>query len=172
MRAPPEKPVTHILDDQPLPFCAFMRLTERSGACSIARGVSVKEVRTMWRRTLVPSAFMVLVAAIAMASALPGAFGLRVSPALAASRTEAAHNCQNIQLTVSTQGSQGAAGTIVVIYRFHNLSAQACTLYGYSGVQLMDGHFLTIHTIVHRGLPVGRPIPIGLVRLGAHGNAY
>jgi hypothetical protein len=69
--------------------------------------------------------------------------------------------------------SQGAAGHIAVIYRIHNLWGQACTLYGYPGVQLLDGHFLSLPTTVHRG-PGGivGAIPPRLIRIGAYGNAY
>jgi hypothetical protein len=122
----------------------------------------------MWRRIPVPITVMVVAASIA----LPGARGLPVPSALAAQPAQAAHNCQNIQLSVGFQGSQGAAGTIVNIYRLHNLFGQACTLYGYPGVQLLDKQFQSVHTVVHRGLPVGKAIPKKLVHVAAHGNAY
>jgi len=124
----------------------------------------------MCRRRVVPLTMIVLVAWIALV--LPADRPLHVTGAIAAQPAQAAQSCRNIQLSLSTQGSQGAAGTIVVIYRFHNLFAQACALYGYPGVQLLDRRFLTLHTVVHRGLPVGRAIPKRLVHVAAHGNAF
>jgi hypothetical protein len=103
---------------------------------------------------------------------LPAGPGLRLIHADAAQPGQAARPCQNVQLLIRPYSSQGAAGTIVVIYRIHNLSGQACTLYGYPGVQLLDRHFVSLPTIVHRGGFVVGTIPRQLVRLGGHGHAY
>jgi hypothetical protein len=104
---------------------------------------------------------------------MPAGRDLRVSPAEAARPAQAAHTCQNIQLLIRVQTSQGAAGHIGVIYRVHNLSSRACTLFGYPGVQLLDRHFVSLPTTEHRG-PGGLvgAIPKRLVHVGPHGNAY
>jgi len=104
---------------------------------------------------------------------VPAGNELRVSPALAAHGLQTAPGCRNTQLTIRYQSSNGAAGHIAIIYRIHNLSAQACRLFGYPGVQLLDRQFLSLPTTVHRGAGslVG-PIAKQLVRVAAHGNAY
>jgi hypothetical protein len=83
------------------------------------------------------------------------------------------HKCQNIQLMIQAQSSQGAAGHIAVIYRMHNLFSQACTLRGYPGVQLLNRDFVTLPTTVHHGAGglVGA-IPMRLITVPGHGNAY
>jgi len=96
-----------------------------------------------------------------------------VTPADAARPSQSPHTCYNIQLTIRPVQSQGAAGHIAVIYRLHNMWNQPCTLFGYPGVQLLDRHFLSLPTHVHRspGNLVGA-IPPRLIRLGPFGNAY
>jgi hypothetical protein len=90
----------------------------------------------------------------------------------AAQPAQTAPRCQNIQLTIRVQSSQGAAGTIAIVYRIHNLTGRACSLFGYPGVQLLDRNFLSLPTTVHRGGGFLGSIPRQLVRLGGHGNAY
>jgi hypothetical protein len=90
----------------------------------------------------------------------------------AAQPARAAGTCQNIQLLIRPQTSQGAAGTIAIIYRIHNLTGRACTLYGYPGVQLLDRHFLSLPTTVHRGGSMMGSIPEQIVRLAAYSSAY
>ena len=115
---------------------------------------------------------MILVAWAIVTVFLPTGSALHVSPVAAALSAQPARTCQNIQLLIRPQSSQGAAGTIALIYRIHNLSAQACSLYGYPGVQLLDRRFLSLPTTVHRGGGFLGRIPVRLVRLGAYGNAY
>jgi hypothetical protein len=115
---------------------------------------------------------LVLAACAVLAAALPAGPVLHVSPAAAAQPPQAARTCQNVQLLITARESQGAAGHIAIIYRLHNLSGKACTLYGYPGVQLLDRHFHTLHTTVHRGGSFVASIPAQPVRLGPHGNAY
>ena len=117
---------------------------------------------------------MMFAAVCAMVTVIsPTGNGLRVRPAVAAQASQAAPSCRNTQLTIRYKSSNGAAGHVGIIYRIHNLSAQACTLFGYPGVQLLDRQFLSLPTTVHRGTGdlVG-PIPRQLVRVAAHGNAY
>ena len=103
---------------------------------------------------------------------LPAGPALRISPAAAAQPAQPPGTCQNIQLLIRPQSSEGAAGTITLIYRIHNLSGQACTLHGYPGVQLLDRRFMSLPTTVHRGGGFLGRIPVRLIRLGAYGNAY
>jgi hypothetical protein len=109
---------------------------------------------------------------VALAAFLPAAGSLHMSPVRAAPPA-AASKCSNVQLLIQAQSSQGAAGHGAVIYRIHNMFGQACTLRGYPGVQLLDRHFLSLPTTVHRGAGdlVG-PIPVKLITLPAHGNGY
>jgi len=39
----------------------------------------------------------------------------------------------------ATNGDAGV-GNLALMYRLHNRSAQACTLYGYPGIQLLDAN--------------------------------
>lgn len=103
---------------------------------------------------------------------LPAGRDLRITPADAARPAQAARACQNIQLLIRPQSSQGAAGTIALIYRIHNLTGRPCTLYGYPGIQLLNRSFLSLPTTVHRGGSMMGSIPVTLVRLGSYGNAY
>jgi hypothetical protein len=126
----------------------------------------------MLRRTRIPLIGTALMLSVALAAGLPAARNLGARPAVAAPVAQAVHNCPNFQLLPGIQGSQGAAGTIVMIYRLHNLFSGACTLYGYPGILLLDKNFGSEHTVVHRGLPVGHAIPKQLVTVAGHGNAY
>jgi hypothetical protein len=105
--------------------------------------------------------------------ALPVGGTLHAKSALAAPHVRAVHRCANTQISIQPQTSQGAAGHIAIIYRIHNLAGQACTLYGYPGIQLLDRNFKSLPTAVHRGAGnlVG-PIPPQLVRVAPHSNAY
>jgi hypothetical protein len=96
---------------------------------------------------------------------------MRAVPVEAAHPAQTVRTCQNIQLHVQPQTSQGAAGTIAIIYRLHNLFGGACTLDGYPGIQLLDRNFLSLPTRTHRG-GRGPVVPQRTVRLPGHGNAY
>src|SRR5690242_970953 len=91
-----------------------------------------------------------LLAWLLAALALPTAARPPLVPVLAHA-AQAAHPCQNIELLVSAHSSEGAAGTIAVIYRLHNLRSQPCTLAGYPGIQFLDRQFASLPTTVYRG---------------------
>jgi Protein of unknown function (DUF4232) len=107
---------------------------------------------------------------IVVCVALPSGSAFRVSDAYA---VQAPATCQNLQLAIRAQSSQGAAGHLAIIFRIHNLSRRTCALFGYPGIQLLDRNFLSLPTTVHRG-PGGLvgAIPPSRVALGAGGNAY
>jgi Protein of unknown function (DUF4232) len=117
---------------------------------------------------------IVFVACTIVAISLP-AWGTvsRVTQVEAAQAPQTARTCQNMQLLIRPGQSQGAAGHIAVIYRMTNLWNQPCTLFGYPGVQLLDGVFHSLPTHVHRGpgnlIGAITPRP---VRLAAFGHAY
>lgn len=115
---------------------------------------------------------MLLVAWSVVTVVLPAGIYRPGLAAEAAGPAQTAPTCQNIHLDIRAQASQGAAGHIAVIYRIHNMSGRACTLYGYPGVQLLDRHFLSLPTTVRRGGRYVGTIPKRLIRVGAHGNAY
>ena len=81
--------------------------------------------------------------------------------------------CQNTQLALGFQSSQGAVGTITSIYKLTNHSGAACNLYGYPGVLLLTKTFTSLPTMVRRGNGnnVGS-IPKSTVQLAPHGSAY
>jgi hypothetical protein len=108
----------------------------------------------------------------AVAITLPGVTAMNAGGAVAARPAQAARTCQNIQLVVRPQNSQGAAGTIAIIYRIHNLYGRACTLYGYPGVRLLSRTFITLPTTVTRGGGFLGGIPKQPVMVPARGNAY
>lgn len=109
------------------------------------------------------------IVAVVLSAATVGAVG----PAEAAQSAQPARTCQNTQLDIRPGASQGAAGHIGIIYRIHNLSNRACTLFGYPGIQLLDRHFLSLPTMTHRG-PGGLVGAISMRRVpvAAHGAAY
>lgn len=116
---------------------------------------------------------VVLVVVLAVfAISLPAVNGPNLRTADAARQVQANGTCQNIQLLVRPYRSQGAAGTIAIIYRIHNLSGRACTLYGYPGVQLLSRGFTTLPTTVTRGGGFLGGIPKQQVTLAPGGNAY
>lgn len=84
----------------------------------------------------------------------------------------AAGTCRNIQLLIRAQSSNGAAGTIGIIYRIHNMWNRSCVLAGYPGVQLLDRKFQSIPTRVHRGGGFAGPVPVRTTPIGGFGNAY
>lgn len=117
---------------------------------------------------------IVLVICASVSVLLPaGWVAFHSTPANAQQSAQSPSRCANVQLTIRLNGSNGAAGTIANNYRIHNLSNHACTLYGYPGVELLDGNFHSLPTQEHRGF--GSPfhmIPARLVRVAAYGNAY
>ena len=127
--------------------------------------------RTVRTLRVVTARGLLLVASIAAALALPIAAQphLTLVPAHAA---QAPHTCQNIQLLVSGYSSEGAAGTIAVIYRIHNLRSQACTLPCYPGIQFLDRQFASLPTTVYRGGGKVGNVPVRTVTLGPSRNAY
>lgn len=113
-----------------------------------------------------------LVAVLALiAISLPAVTSSSATGAVAA-QSAATGTCRNTQLLIRAYNSQGAAGTIAIIYRIHNHSRQACTLYGYPGVQLLSRSFTTLPTRVTRGGNFLAGIPRQLVSLTGGGNAY
>jgi hypothetical protein len=90
----------------------------------------------------------------------------------AAPSAQSARTCQNIQLLIRAQASQGAAGTIGVLYRIHNLQSRSCTLSGDPGVQFLDPRFASLPTTVHRGGGDVGNVPVRTVTLRPYGNAY
>lgn len=62
-----------------------------------------------------------------------------------------AAQCQNIQLSVQAIRSQGAAGTIGILFRIHKTWGNGCSLQGYPGAELLDRQFHTLPTHVSRG---------------------
>lgn len=95
-----------------------------------------------------------------------------VSPVQAARPAQTVHTCQNIQLQARAQSSQGAAGTIAIVYRLHNMRGQPCTLMGYPGIQLLDRNFASLPTTVHRGGGMTGSVPAQAVTVRRYGNAY
>ncbi len=59
--------------------------------------------------------------------------------------------CQVAQLRVAAQTPNGAAGQIELTIGLTNVSPTACTLYGYPGLQLLDGNGAPLPTSVVRG---------------------
>ena len=114
---------------------------------------------------------LLLVASLTAALALPVAAQPHLVP-VPAHAAQAPHPCQNIQLLVSAHSSEGAAGTIAVIYRIHNLRNQPCTLSGYPGVQFLDRNFASLPTTVYRGGGKVGNVPVRTLTLGPSGNAY
>ncbi len=117
---------------------------------------------------------IVLVACVTAAMVLPNAHALsRGTPVDASQPSRTPQRCQNIQLLIRSGQSQGAAGHIAVIYGIRNLWNQPCRLFGYPGIQLLDGNFHSLPTHVHRGPGnlLGAISP-RLVPLGPYGRAY
>jgi hypothetical protein len=59
--------------------------------------------------------------------------------------------CQPKQLSLGTQTSNGAAGTISLVVTMTNTSAATCTLDGYPGMLLLDAQGIDLPTDVIRG---------------------
>jgi hypothetical protein len=59
--------------------------------------------------------------------------------------------CQVAQLTVAPQQGSGAAGTIEMSVNLTNHGSSVCTLFGYPGMQLLDGSGNKLPTNVVRG---------------------
>lgn len=116
---------------------------------------------------------MALAGSMLVAILLPIGTGPGVNAAGAARSVRAAPTCRNTQLVVRAYTSQGAAGHIAIVYRIHNQRGLACSLVGYPGVQLLNRRFHSLPTTVVRGPGnlVGA-IPVRVIRLPAHGNAY
>lgn len=111
--------------------------------------------------------------ALAAVASVPLAWGVNGGRSVeAAGPAQMAPTCQNVQLLIRPHSGQGAAGTLVSVYRIHNLSGQACSLYGYPGVQLLSGTFVTLPTTTTRGGRIVGSIRKQRVTLAPGGNAY
>ena len=88
-------------------------------------------------------------AAIVIVAAIPAAFAARH-----AAQTSAA-NCERGQLSVRSNGTNGAAGTIFGAWVFKNVSRTACVLDGYPDVQLFGVTGRPFRTTVKRDLSPG-----------------
>ena len=78
-------------------------------------------------------------------------FGAAVATADATSLAAIPSRCHPSQLIVRIGHEGAAAGHIGVEVRFQNVSARACTLYGYPGLQMLDAAGRPLPTEVHRG---------------------
>ena len=76
---------------------------------------------------------------------------------VAAQHTAATVRCRTNQLTIAADYGEGGVGHLGLIFLVHNLSGQACTLYGYPGAQLLNGsqHSLPTHLKWGEGYLVG-----------------
>ena len=88
-------------------------------------------------------------AAIVILAVIPAAFAARH-----ATQTSAA-NCTRRQLSVRSNGTNGAAGTIYGAWVFKNVSRTACVLDGYPDIQLFGVTGRPIRTTVKRNLAPG-----------------
>lgn len=83
-----------------------------------------------------------------------------------------AARCHSNQLAVRIASEGAALGHIGVKVRFVNVSAGACTLYGYPGLQMLDGADHALPTEVHRGVAYTVPNVVErLVTLRPRGSA-
>ncbi len=85
-------------------------------------------------------------------------------------RPAAVANCQTPQLALAPDYGTGAAGRASLIFLVHNRAGQACTLYGYPGVQLLDGAYRGLPTSLRWG-DAATP-PRRLVYLATGADAY
>jgi hypothetical protein len=80
--------------------------------------------------------------------------------------------CQPGQLSLTVASTGAAAGSSRVTYVFRNISAGACSLYGYPGMQMLDAAGHPLPTTVIRGSSVTVPaLPKRLVVLQPKGAA-
>jgi hypothetical protein len=126
----------------------------------------------VWRNGGITTTVLLLVASAIAALIVPLGNRSQPVPVQAAHPAQSAHTCQNIQLLIRPQTSQGITGTIGVIYRIHSLQSKACTLSGYPGIQFLDRQFASLRTTVHRGGGDVGNIPVRTVTLGPYVDAY
>lgn len=81
---------------------------------------------------------------------------------------QSASRCSNLQLSVRAIGSQGAAGTIGILFRMHKTWGNGCTVQGYPGAELLDRQFHSLPTHVSRARGAAEP----LVLLDSGHDAY
>ncbi|MGH2410302.1 MAG: DUF4232 domain-containing protein [Chloroflexota bacterium] len=89
-----------------------------------------------------------------------------------AAPSQAVPRCSNIQLLIRPYGSNGAAGTIVITYRIHDLWNGVCSLYGYPGLELLDRNFQSLPTHLTRGGIIAGGIPVRYVQVSKGHDAY
>ena len=91
---------------------------------------------------------------IAVGASAVAAAGLVVTGLSLAATASAARypRCHSTQLAVRIWREGAALGHIGVEVRFVNLSGGACSLYGYPGLQMLDGRNHALPTRVHRGV--------------------
>jgi Protein of unknown function (DUF4232) len=65
------------------------------------------------------------------------------------SSTPSTPRCSPDNMTVEVDYGQGAAGTIMTVWRARNTSSSSCRSYGYPGMDFHSGRWLDVH--VHRG---------------------
>ena len=87
-------------------------------------------------------------------------------------RPLALSRCRSHQLTVAVTGSNGGAGSLMVVLAFRNSGPTACTLYGYPGAQLLSSSGAALPTTVARGgTALFSARPPALVTLPVNGTA-
>jgi hypothetical protein len=73
-------------------------------------------------------------------------------PALAGPGSAA--RCHVADLTVAAGQAQGAAGHVIQVFEFTNVSARTCYLFGYPGMDVLDSSGRPLHVTVVRDGPV------------------
>jgi hypothetical protein len=76
-------------------------------------------------------------------------WGAGIAQAHASGRAATAR-CERRQLHLATPRTNGAAGTIHLIFTFRNRSATTCTMFGYPGMRLLNKHHRAMPTTVIR----------------------
>jgi hypothetical protein len=109
--------------------------------------------------------------ALALAVLVIPSVGARAA-SVALPNSMALSRCYTNQLVINPASSSGAAGTIALLFKIHNRSSRACTLYGYPGAQLQNARHQNMPTYVHRGPPYFLGLKPRLVHLAAGGNAF
>lgn len=81
--------------------------------------------------------------------------------------------CYTNQLAIYRDSGNSGLGHIGVYFRLQNRSQRVCTLFGYPGIQLLDGSGRPLHTVLHWGVGyLSGNQARRLVYLRPGGNAY
>jgi hypothetical protein len=123
-------------------------------------------------RGLVSRRSVASVALLGLTVAVVGGTGVAAAHAFGRGAAASTSRCERRQLHLATPQTNGAAGTIHLIFTFRNRSSTTCRMFGYPGMRLLNRHRRRMPTTVIREPAPEHPVLVAPGRRASFSASY